>query len=407
MTNTAMLVLFTLAPCPIAQDWPQFRGPDGQGHSTVKSLPLKWSNSSANIKWKVPIKGLGWSSPVTAEGRIWLTTATKSGTSLRAICLDEKTGKEIHNVEVFRRLVAGRIHKKNSHASPTPILDGDRVYVHFGTYGTACLSSKGDVLWKRTLRYKHAHGPGGSPALHEDVLVISCDGTDVQFVVGLDPKTGKTLWKTPRIDNDSSKEFAFSTPLVIDVKKRTQVVSAGAGAVSSYDLKSGREIWHVKYPNGYSVVTRPVTGHGLVFVSSGWDRPALLAIRPDGAGDVTRTHVEWKLTRGAPLSTSPLLVGDELYLVSDAGNARCVDARTGKLHWSERLRGKFSASPIHAAGRIYFQDERGTTTVIKPDKKFTRLARNRVSGRTLASLTPVEGALLLRTDKRLMRIESE
>lgn len=396
---TALLLAFLL------QDWPQFRGPDGQGRAGVKSLPLEWADASANIKWKVPVEGLGWSSPVVADGRLWLTTATDGGKSLRALCLDPATGRKVHDVEVFRRDEPGRIHKKNSHASPTPILDGDRVYVHFGTYGTACLSKEGKILWRQTLAYEHVHGPGGSPALHGEVLIINCDGAVAPFVTALDRKTGTVRWRSAREPNSYPKKFSFCTPLVIDVKGAAQVVSPGAGGVTSYDPVTGRPIWHVKYVGGYSVVPRPVYGHGLVFLSTGFDRPTLLAIRADGRGDVTNTHVAWRLDRGAPHSPSPVLVGDELYLVGDGGVGSCVDAKSGDVHWQERLGGNYSASPLFAADRLYFQSEEGVTTVVKPGKAFARLARNDVKARTFASPVPVEGALFMRTEAHLLRIE--
>ncbi len=390
----------------LAQDWPQFRGPDGQGHSAVTALPLAWSDASSNIRWRTPVEGLGWSSPVVAGGKIWLTAAV-GGASLRAVALETASGKKLHEVELFRLPSAPPIHRKNSHASPTPILDGDRVYVHFGPYGTACLSADGKVVWKREVKYAPVHGPGGSPALVGELLIFSCDGSDVQQVVALDRKTGEIRWRTPREPLPIQKKFAFCTPLAIDVAGKTQVVLPTAGAVTSYDPANGRALWTVRYGEGYSVVPRPVFGHGLVFVGTGFDRPTLIAVRPDGRGDVTDTHVAWTLERGAPHNPSPLLVGDELYVVSDQGIATCIDARTGKVHWQERLGGAFSASPLFAAGRIYFLDENGATTVVKPGKAFEKLARNEVKGRTLASLVPLEGALLLRTDTQLLRIAAD
>ena len=399
---------FLLLPLAVAaQDWPQFRGPGGQGHSTVKSLPLEWNDDSRNIAWKVPIDGLGWSSPVIGDGKLWLTTATREGKSMRVICLDAGTGKELLNVEAIRRDAAMKIHKKNSHASPTPILDGDRVYVHFGTYGTACLTTAGKRVWRQQLKYSHVHGPGGSPVLHGNSLYISCDGARDPFVVALHSRSGGIRWKTARRAVPQKRKFAFSTALVINVGGKDQVISPGAGRVSAYDPSSGRMIWTVQYPGGYSVVPRPVYGHGLVFVSSSFDRPRLLAIRPDGRGDVTETHVAWMTDRNAPHSPSPILVGNELYIVSDRGVATCLDAKTGKVHWQERLGGSFSASPLHAAGRIYFLDENGKTTVIEPGREYKELTRNEIKGRTLASLVPVEGALYLRTGTHLLRIETK
>lgn len=403
----ALAIVFVCAVAASAQDWPQFRGPEGQGHSSVSVAPLKWSDSSPNIKWRLPIDGLGWSSPVVADKHLWLTTATEGGKSLRAICVDPEAGKLLHNVEVFKLDAPGRIHQKNSHASPTPILEKDRVYVHFGSNGTACLTSDGKVVWKQVLKYSPVHGSGSSPALVGDLLIISCDGAEAPFVIALDKKTGAQRWKMAREANPDQKKFSFCTPLPIEVGKSTQVVSPFAGGVTSYDAATGRPVWFVRYVNGYSVVPRPVYGHGMVFLSTGFDTPAVLAIKVDGKGDVTETHVAWKLEKGAPRNSSPLLVGDELYLVADNGVASCVDAKTGKVHWQERVGGNFSASPVLAAGNLYFLSEEGVTTIVKADKTFTQVGRNELKARTLASPAPIEGAMFLRTDKELLRIEAE
>lgn len=390
-----------------AGDWPQFRGPTGQGHADARRLPLAWSEDSDNIAWKAEIDGKGWSSPAVYGERIWLTTAVDEGRSLRAICLGAADDKIVHNVEIFQREEPGRIHAKNSHASPTCWIDQSGIYVHFGTYGTAKLSHAGEVLWRRQIDYRHVHGPGGSPVVVDDRLIFSCDGGKEQFVCALDCATGEVVWRTPRPENAYQKKFAFCTPLAIEVAGQTQVVSPGAGGVSAYDPATGREIWRVDYPEGYSVVPRPVFGHGLLFVCTGFDRPGVLAIRPDGNGDVTESHVAWSRTKGAPLDPSPLLVGDELYLVSDRGVASCLDARTGEVYWTQRIGGNFSASPVYGAGRIYLLDEQGKTTVIAPGTEFKKLAENQLPGRTLASLAVVEGALLLRTDTHLYRIDAE
>jgi outer membrane protein assembly factor BamB len=400
----ALLVIVALCA---QQDWPQFRGPEGQGHSKVTVAPLKWSDGAPNIKWKTAIDGLGWSSPVVLDGKVWLTTATEGGKSLRAICVDAATGKILHNVEVFHPETPGPNHQKNSYASPTPILDKDRVYVHFGTNGTACLTSEGKIVWKQQVKYSPVHGSGPSPALVGELLIFSCDGAASPFVIALDRKTGAQKWRVDREPNTDQKKFAFCTPLEIEVGKSHQLVLPGAGAVTTYDPATGRPIWMVRYPGGYSIVPRPVYGHGLVFISTGFDTPVVFAIKVDGKGDVTDSHVAWKLEKGAPRNASPLLVGDELYLVSDQGIASCVDAKTGKAHWQERIGGNYSASPVLAAGHLYFQSEDGVTTVVKPDKTFTTVGKNTLKGRTLASLAPVEGAIFLRTDKELYRIEAE
>jgi outer membrane protein assembly factor BamB len=393
-----------------AEDWPQFRGPTGEGHATAKNLPLEWGKNK-NVGWMTPIPGLGWSSPIVVKGRVYLTTAVplpeNGDQSLDAFCLDAKTGKILWRQQVFRQdgRKAPGIHGKNSHASPTPLVHDGRLYVHFGHQGTACLDLDGKVLWRCTeLKYNPVHGNGGTPILVGDKLILNCDGGDKAFVAAVDRSNGKVVWKTPR-NVDAEKKFSFSTPLLITVDNKPQVVSAGSKAIMGYDPADGREIWRVRY-EGYSVIPRPVYGHGLIFFSTGYDAPVLMAIRPDGAGDVTETHIAWKLRAGAPLTPSPLLLGDELYIVSDGGVASCVDAKTGKVHWSKRIGSAFSASPLEAEGRVYFQSEDGVGITVKAGKRFEELSRNLLEEKTYASHAAVDGALFIRTEKRLYRFQS-
>jgi outer membrane protein assembly factor BamB len=393
-------VLASAAPAA-AQDWPEFRGPGGQGHSADRGVPFEWSESR-NIAWKTPVPGQGWSSPVVAGGRIWLTTAVEDrGVSLRALAFDAATGREVVNVEVFRTRSAGALNPKNTRASPSPIVDGDRVYVHFGAEGTAALTTAGEVVWKERFSYESQHGAGGSPVLHGDLLIVNCDGGDAAFVVAIDKRTGKTRWKTWRRQPWAQ---AYTTPLVIRVGDRDQLVSVGAFRATAYEPLSGKEIWRVSYGNGFSNVPRPVYGHGLVYIATGFFQPAIIAVRPDGTGDVSKTHVGWTLRRAAPLTPSPLLVGDELYIVTDAGIASCLDANTGAIHWQQRLNGTFSASPVFADGRIYFLAEDGLATVIAPGREYRRLATNALDGATLASMAVSGGSIYIRSATHLYRI---
>ena len=387
---------------PTLEDWPQFRGPDGQGHSSEHGLPIEWSETK-NIVWKVPVPGRGWSSPVVAGGRVWLTTATpvKRDTSLRLMAFDVETGRTALDVEVFKAIDATLLNPKNSFASPTPIVEGDRVYVHFGADGTAALSTTGDVIWKTKFSYESQHGNGGSPELTGDLLILNCDGFDQAFVIALDKRTGKTRWRADRREPHSQ---AYSTPLAIRVDDREQIVSVGAYFASAYDPQNGREIWRVSYADGFSNVPRPVYGDGLVFIATGFNQPSLLAVRPDGKGDVTRTQVVWRLSRGAPLTPSPLIDGDELYVVSDNGIATCLDARSGAVRWQQRLGNGFSASPIVADGRIYFLDEEGRTTVMKAGTSGVRETVNALDGATLASIAVSERSFFIRTATHLYRI---
>jgi outer membrane protein assembly factor BamB len=420
-----------LAVHGVAQaDWPQFRGPDGCGDAGTDGLPTRWSETD-NIAWKTPIAGLAWSSPVVRGGRIFLTTAVpleepeasrdqpaggnpppdgaggppRGPQSLGLLCLDAASGREVWRRELFRQTAGAAIHKKNSHASPTPVIQGDRIYTHFGPHGTACVTLAGEVLWKRTIPYSPTHGNGGSPALAGNTLVICCDGSDEQFVVGLDTNSGQDRWRTPR-DTSPAKGFSFATPLVCDVAGSTQVVCPGSDAVFAYDPATGSERWRVDYPGGYSVTPRPVFGCGLVYVSSGYDKPVLYAIDPSGRGNVTESHVRWRMDRAAPLTPSVVVVGDELYCVADNGVATCLDARSGVEHWRERLGGNFSASPLHAGGIVYFQDENGTAILVRAAKHFEELGRSTVGDgdRTFASYAVVDRSLLIRSESALYRV---
>ncbi len=389
-----------------AEEWPQFRGPTGQGHSAEHDIPIQWSESR-NIIWKTPLPGVGWSSPVVAAGKVWVTAAVKdrNGGSLRALAYDVATGRELVNTEVFRVASVDPLNAKNTRASPTPILDGDRVYVHFGADGTAALTTSGEIVWKTKFDYQSQHGDGGSPVLHGDLLILNCDGDDVAFVVAVDKQTGTIRWKTTRRQPFAQ---AYSTPLVIRVGDREEVISVGAYRAVAYDPANGREIWRVSYPvrfpDGFSNVMRPVSGAGLLFISGGFNIPSFIAVRPDGTGDVTRTHVAWTLMRGAPLTPSPLIVGNDLYVVSDNGIAQCLDARTGQPYWQQRLKGQHSASPVYADGRIYFLSEEGTATVIAPGHEFRELATNQLDGDTLASIAVSNRSIFIRSDTHLYRI---
>jgi outer membrane protein assembly factor BamB len=406
-----LLLITALGSAARAEDWPQFRGPTGQGHASESGLPLEWSESK-NILWKTAVPGLGWSSPVVAGGRIWLTTVveTKSGrnrvsASLRALAFDAATGREVVNVEVFRLDEAGYVNPKNSRASPTPIVDGDRVYVHFGAEGTAALSSSGEILWSTHLRYESQHGNGGSPVLYRDLLIVNCDGNGGDaYVIALDAATGKTRWKTAR---RRPADQAYTTPLVITVGDRDQLISIGAYRAGAYDPLTGQELWRVSYGDGFSNVPRPVFGHGLVYIATGFQTPTLIAVRADGKGDVTGTHVAWTISRGAPYTPSPLLVGTDLYYVSDTGVLTLADAKSGDLVWQQRLGGNYSASPVLADGRIYFQSEEGVTTVISPGREFKRLAVNQLDGATLASMAVSNGSFFIRSDSHLYRIAAK
>ena len=408
-------VLAFLSVLTSAQDWTKFRGPTGDGHVTVKSIPLKWSDTE-NVKWKVSVPGKGWSSPVISKGKIYLTSAVAEGDNqdaadvsreLRVICYDSSNGKEIWDTKVFGQKPLKRpIHHKNSHASPTPIIEGGKVYVHFGHMGSACLDLKGKILWKNNeLKYDPIHGNGGTPIIVDNRFFYSADASTNPFVVALDKNTGNVLWKKLRSETAQSRKFSFSTPTLISMGGSSQIISPASGAVFSYDSKTGEELWSVDY-GGWSVIPKPGVYKNMIYVGTGYERAHILGIRVDekSKGNVTESHVEWEITKRAPNTPSFMVVDDLLYFISDGGIATCVEPLTGEIIWQERTAGPISASPVHFNGMIYFLDEQGKTTVIKAGRKFEIIAENKIKERTLASFGISEGAIYIRSEKSLFRI---
>lgn len=406
--RACLVICYHLFPCHLAwsHDWPEFRGPTGQGHYAGK-LPVTWGEKQ-NIAWSVELPGKGWSSPVIQGDRAYLTTAVPDADtdkqSLRCLCLDSAKGTVLWNVEVFQQeSAAPAIHSKNSHASATPIVTADRLYVHFGHQGTACLDLQGKLLWKNTdHRYKPVHGNGGSPCLAAGVLFFCCDGEDMQAVIGLDAKTGATRWKRDRLTKPS-RNFSFGTPLVIEVNGKQQAICQGSDVVMSLDPSTGTEYWRFRY-TGYSQIPRPVFAQGLLYICTGFDSPKVLALRPDGQGDVTETHLAWQATRNGPNTPSPVVVGDSLYMVADNGVLTCLNAKTGEMRWQGRLNGNFSASLLAADGLLYCLNEQGTCYVVEAGSAFKEKAKNTLPGQTLASLAASNGKLYLRTDEQLFCI---
>jgi outer membrane protein assembly factor BamB len=394
---------------PAVENWPQFRGPDGQGHSDAARMPLTWSESD-HIRWKTPIHDRGWSSPVVWGNQVWLTTATPEGKKLFALCVDLATGRIVHDIKVFDVENPANTQQYNSFASPTPAIEKDRVYISFGSYGTACLDTHtGKTLWHRQdLPCNHFRGPGSSPVIFENLLLLHFDGFDYQYAIALDKQTGETVWKTDRAHDygtdDGDMKKAFSTPLVIEAAGRLQMISPCAKAVFSYDPRTGKEIWRVRFPS-HSAAARPLFAEGLVFIDTGFSKADLLAIRPDGEGDVTKSNIVWKATKGIGSKPSPVLVDGLIYVVTDGGVASCLDAKSGKEVWTHRLGGEFSAALVATRDRIYFCDEQGKTTVIKTGRQYQELAANTLDDGCKASPAAVGDSLILRTKTSLYRIE--
>ena len=414
MLPNALLCAMLLA-APIPKDgakpagWMEFRGQNGEGHYTGPATPTSWGPDK-NVAWKIPINGLGWSSPVLLGSQLFLTSAIqqKDHYDLNVLCLNAADGKVVWEKTAFQPDIkaAERMHKKNSKASPTPITDGTRVYFHFGHLGTCCYSLKGEQLWKTTdYTYDPQHGNGGSPILVDDKLVFSCDGNDKQIVVALVAKTGKEAWKTDRASKASLK-FSFATAQLIEHDGKRQIISPASDFVAGYDPANGKELWRANYPKpGWSVICRPVYSHGLVVISSGYINQHLVAIDPSGSGDVTGSHIKWTYRKHAPNTPTPLIVGDELYSVSDSGVMVCLDVKTGKVYWEERLKGDgHSSSPILVNKNIYVTSENGTGLVIEPSKTELKiLHENTMKEKTFATIVPADGALYLRTESAIFK----
>lgn len=432
--RTSLLLLLLAASCSLAEDWPQWRGPTGQGIASDKPVPTRWSETE-NVAWKTPLAGKAWSSPVILGEQIWVTTAElkpdtpenikrrlKENTGdqpleiageaiFHAVCLDKASGKVVHDVEVLVAKEPQWVHRMNSYASPTPVLEPGRLYCYFGTFGAACVDTKsGEVLWTNTEHpLMHENGPGSSPVLEGDLLIFHCDGSDVQYIVALNKATGKTAWKTDRsgkMDSNPQLKKSYGTPLVVEADGKRIVMSPGSNWLYGYEPATGKELFKVAYEKlGFSVVPRPVAAHGLLFMSTSFMQPELLAIRYDTAQS---PHIAWRDKRSVPTMPSPIVVGEYLYYISDNGGVlSCLEAKTGKELYRERINGSHCASPLYAGQHLYFCDREGATTVVAPGPKLEVVARNKLDGAIMASPAAVDGALYIRTEQALYRIEEK
>ena len=411
---TAVVIVLVHSTLTLA-NWPDWRGPTLQGHSDATGLPLRWSETQ-NVVWKTPIHDLGYSTPVVWCNQAWLTTATKKGETLYAVCIDLASGKIIHDIPVFRPEKPQRIHRLNSYATPSAVIEEGFVYVHYGSHGTACINTKtGKVMWQREdLRCNHLQGPVSSPLLYQDLLIVPLEGTDVQFVVALDKKTGEQIWRYARPRDlyegiePAYKLKSYYTPIVIEVNGAPQLINSGAMLATGHEPRTGKEIWRILYRDD-NPVSRVVSGHGLLFINSGGEpgNSHLLAVRQGGTGDITDSHVTWTMDDDVPSESAPVLVGNLLYLLTDKGLLQCKQATTGKAVWSERLEGPFGASLLYADGRIYISNKGGKTTIIKPGREYKVLAVNELDGFLGASPAVAGKSLLLRSKTHLYRIQNQ
>lgn len=407
-------------------DWQEFRGPSGDGHADLpgnagpSGLPLHWSETD-NVRWKTPIPHRGWSTPVVMDGQVWMTTATEEGHDFFAIGVDANTGNVLFNEKVFHSddpEPLGNGASMNCYATPSPVIEPGRVYVHFGSFGTACLdTATGKVLWKRDdLRCRHYRGPASSLVAHEKLVILTMDGVDLQYHVALDKQTGATVWKTDRsvawndenvpgqMARDGDLRKAHSTPLIMNAGGRMQMLSAGAKAAYAYDPGTGRELWRVQYAD-WSAAPRPLYADGLAYFVTGLSKGELLAVKTDGAGDVTDSGIVWRLRTRVGKYASPILVDGLLYTAAAESFISCLEAATGQVVWTERVGGKFAASPVYAAGRLYFCSQEGNALVLKPGRALEVLATNTLSDGFMASPAVSGRAFFLRTKTHLYRIE--
>ena len=439
-TRLTFAVLFAVSvplSLPAADSWPQFRGPAGDGIAKSDEIPTEFGESDG-VTWKTDLPGLAWSSPVIADGTIWVTTAIErvpteeeklellkqngieerkfkqlsiaKSIELKLIAISLKSGSIQNTIDLTQVDSPDPIHSLNSYASPTPVIDDKNIYCHFGTYGTFCIDREsGKLIWKRKLPLVHSVGPGSSPFLFNDMLVLIQDGVERQYVTALDKSTGETLWEVDRPEMDAptgDQKKAYSTPIAVtDKSGREQLICMASQWMVSYAPETGKELWKVYHGKGFSVVPRPVFADGLVYFSTGFGKPELWAVKVDGSGDVTDTHVQWTVKQGIPAKPSPLIHGGLIYVVSDNGVASCMDAKTGEQAWKKRIGGAYSASPILAGNNLYFGSHEGKVTVIRPGRDAEVVAENQLDGKIMASPAIVEDSIILRTDKSIYRID--
>ena len=428
---TVLLSTSLAFPARAADDlnWPEFRGPRGDGVSTSTGLPLNWSETS-HVKWRTEIHGRAWSSPIIWGDQVWLSTATPDGHELYAVCVDRETGKILRDQKLFDVVKPQYAHQVNTYASPTPVIAEGRVYVTFGAPGTACVDTvTGKVLWeRRDFECNHFRGAGSSPMLRDGKLYLNFDGSDHQFIMALDQKTGKTIWRTersidfkdrgpdgkPQADGDFRK--AYGTCRIVTFDGLTQLLSQGAKAMYAHDPLTGVELWRVEERSSQAAGTRPAVGLGMVFVPTGWAIGQVLAIKPGKPGESldanapkkadTQLQIVWKAKKCVPKKPSLIFHDGLLFAIDDNGVATCWDAATGAVLWNERIGGNYSASPLLADGRLYFFSEEGQVTVVAAGREFAKLGESTLGDGFMASPAVSGKALFLRTKTQLYRIEN-
>lgn len=415
LLSTILIIQFTRAN----ENWPDYRGPTHDGTVNESAvLPLEWSEEK-NVKWKTAIHGRAWSSPVIWGNQVWLTTATNDGKKLSGICVNKTDGKIVYDKLLFEIEKPQFAHKFNSYASPSPALEEGRAYLHWGSPGTACIDTRTfKTLWTRPdFICDHFRGAGSSPFIYKNLIILTMDGADHQYLVALNKNNGKTMWRTdrstdfkdldangkPKRDGDMRK--CYATPIIASSNDRDLLISPGARAAWAYDPMTGKEIWQFRYKN-HSSASRSIFVNGLLYINSGYSVAELFAIKPEGTGDITDSNKVWG-TAGStiPKKPSPVLHEGLLYICSDSGIASCLEASTGKEIWKARIGGNYSAALIRHKDRIYAFSEDGKGIVFSTGRTFNKLAESQLPDGFMASPAVSENALFLRTKSHLYRIQ--
>jgi outer membrane protein assembly factor BamB len=390
--------ILSVASVARGEDWPQWRGPRGDGTSSEKNVPTKWSETE-NVHWKVGVPGTGHSSPIVVGEKLFLTTALEKEQKRVLICLDRRDGKTLWETVVLSAPLEGK-HQLNSYASATPASDGERVFVSFlekPKIELICYDLGGNELWRKSPGEFHSvHGFCSSPVIYKDLVILNCDQDADAWIVAYDRKSGEERWRSDR----PNKTRSYCTPLIAELAGKTQMVLSGSKSVASYDPATGKQFWVMDGPTEQFVASLVHT-QGVLFVTGGFPQLHILGVDPSGSGNVTKTHILWRDHRGVSYVPSPVAHDQWFFIVSDGGVGSCFEARTGKLLWKERLGRHHSASAVYAGGNVYFIDDDGTTHVLKAGPTFELISENALGENAYASPAISRGQIFIRTSQHL------
>jgi outer membrane protein assembly factor BamB len=401
----------------IAQEstWTHFRGSNLDAVS-AEQVPVVW-NDTTNVIWKTEIRGKGWSSPVVYGNQVWVTTATVDGKEMSGICVDFKSGKVLYDILLFKQESIYGKHSINTYATPTPCIEEGFVYLNFGSSGTACVNTMdGKIVWKRDdLKVEHVQGTGASPIIYKDFLIVHYEGTDQQFIVALNKRTGETIWRIDRPKECYDPilpigKKAYTTPIVVNVNGRDLLISNGSAVCNAYDVETGKEVWRVVQGED-STISMPITEDGVIYFYTSFVTPAggekyveILAVDPKGTGDVTNTHVLWRFKGPILQLLTPLVKDGIIYTVDSQNNLIAIDAKTGSSLYTKKLKNKYNSSPVYARGRVYFTSVKGETLVLKAGRTLEILAENKLPGELYATPAIAQSSILIRNESILYRI---